>query len=98
MFSATEIRMIIASIAITYVIVYATPMKLLRGYFLQWLEKTLISGQIYALIYEGLGCFWCLGFWVGLVVSLCMGYGMYAPVYGCIVSFINRIIRWRITL
>ena len=98
MFSATEIRLIIAGIAVSYVLVYATPMKLLRGKLFEQIEKTMIPAQLYALIYEGLGCMYCIGFWVGTVMALCLGYGFYSIIYGCIVSFINRLIVWRITL
>lgn len=39
-------------------------------------------GKKSRLLYEGINCYQCVGFWSGLVVSLCFGCGWFSILYG----------------
>ena len=102
MFSATEIRLILASMAVSFVLVHAMPMKILREIVMKFFKEAL-SNKLYALIYDGAGCIWCVGFWVGTFSAMVLNYGFVSLVYGCATSVSLYILkgllhRWQITL
>lgn len=102
MFSATEIRLILASMAVSFVLVNAMPMKLVRAY-IAGILKLAVNDKTYALIYDGMGCIWCVGFWVGTFGAMILNYGIVSLVYGCATSILLYIIkgilsRWQIML
>lgn len=41
-----------------------------------------LIGRHSRLLYEGVNCMQCVGFWSGLVVSLCFGCGWFSILYG----------------
>jgi DNA gyrase/topoisomerase IV subunit A len=51
-----------------------------------------LIGRHSRLLYEGVNCMQCVGFWSGLVVSLILGYGWQSVLLGLLTSGTNELI------
>lgn len=49
-------------------------------------------GRHSRLLYEGVNCMQCVGFWSGLLVSLCFGCGWFSILYGSASSGVCEIV------
>lgn len=51
-----------------------------------------LIGRHSRLLYEGVNCMQCVGFWSGLIVSLILGYGWQSVLLGLLTSGTNELI------
>jgi len=83
---------IFAYIAISFVLVGASPMKYMKGKLIEKM-KGKIPPVLHSWLFEANTCLYCTTFWVALFGAALMGHGFFAPVVACMASFTAFIAR-----